>query len=319
MAEWKPRLLRFVEGGEGKFPGGKFQLPPMNSFQRRVVHALAEECGLQHTSVGVGEGKAKCIVVRLSSGGGLVQAAAGGKEKEPSATSSEPEAEGAPAAPAAAPAAAPTAAAGGSSTVLRDLVKFEMCLEGQYSKHPDPEYTAFRKMDGATISGWDGDCDVIAVKAQGRSLSEWASVQPMEDEGECSQEETDAELLGAVPAKVVADLVDGYGGEITCISDVPVLMTDGIEEVMRKVEEGRARFEAEPDEYTAFLPDVAGRTWEALFSLVRKFGSLGEATMPDGSATVRYASGKNGLAAKLTFVSRCHCYLLSTRVQTHEW
>ena len=47
MAEWKPKLLRFVEGGEGKFPGGKFQLPPMNSFQRRVVHALAEECGLQ--------------------------------------------------------------------------------------------------------------------------------------------------------------------------------------------------------------------------------------------------------------------------------
>ena len=68
-AEWKPTLLDFCKGSEDKL-----ELPPMNSFKRRVVHALAEECGLQHTSVG--EGKAKYVVVTRLAGGVLEGAAA---------------------------------------------------------------------------------------------------------------------------------------------------------------------------------------------------------------------------------------------------
>ena len=53
---------------------------------------------------------------------------------------------------------------------------------------------------------------------------------------------------------------------------VEVLMTDGIEEVMRKVEEGRARIEADDDD--DYYPlTVREATWEALISLVKSAGA----------------------------------------------
>jgi hypothetical protein len=70
VAEWKALLLDFSANGVGKL-----ELPPMNSFERRVVHALAEECGLAHTSAGE-EGKAKCVVVTRLAGGGVSEGAA---------------------------------------------------------------------------------------------------------------------------------------------------------------------------------------------------------------------------------------------------
>ena len=54
---WGPTLSHFAQEGA-------LMLLPMNSFQRRVIHSLAEKMGLAHASSG--EGKDKSVVIERS-------------------------------------------------------------------------------------------------------------------------------------------------------------------------------------------------------------------------------------------------------------
>jgi hypothetical protein len=210
-AEWGTTLCSFANGGGGE--ASTLALPPMNSFVRRVVHGLAEELGLEHASNG--EGKDKHILLTRKGAGSLEGAAAGA-------------------------AAAGVAAVGSPFLLGADLagdVEFKMCIEGQHSTHPDPEYQAFLVMDGAQPPGWDGACHVTAIRrvANGKSNSPLSFSTPEYDDDYVDEAEADATLLGKTPTDAVIEIVNASNMDLHKLANDPLISpTDGVEVVAQK-------------------------------------------------------------------------------------
>lgn len=176
------------------------------------------------------------------------------------------------------------------SPVLRNLQKFEYGIP-YGAKHPDPEYAAFRQMSDAKYSSWDGSCDITAIRRTAAEeegstdLSTWAGtiggchVEYEEDYGWPTEFK---KLAGRSVASVVEELVDGKGVDTT----FGVRQSDDIDEVRGVV----AAFEERRLNVADWCGDPrspeSDACAEALFRLVEKCGSLGEAMLPDGNAPI---------------------------------